>query len=47
MFAFKTQTCLDGKGHHHMQKSFIPLAEVRNGSDVKYEYLLALSTARV
>lgn len=46
MLAFKTQNCLDGKGQHHMQKSggFILLAEAHKSSDVKYWYLLTLST---
>lgn len=44
MLAFKTHNCLDGKGHFPMQKSFTPPAEARKNDDVKYQYLLVLST---
>lgn len=44
MLAFKTLNCLDGKGHFHMQKSFTPPVDVSKNNDVKYQYLLVLST---
>lgn len=44
MLAFKTHSCLDGKGHFHMQMTFTPPAEMHKNNDVKYQYLLVLST---